>query len=369
MNEDLSHKELLQKVSELEQEAVARKQAEAKLKKQTEFLNLVLESLSHPFYVIDAHTYSIKLANAAALEKRSIAKPTCYALSHKQDAPCDSSEHPCPLEIIKKTKKPVRVEHIHYDQKGDPRHVEVHAYPIFDEEGQVAQIIEYTLDISDRKAIEAALKESERKFRAVAESAKDAVISADKNGNVVFWNPAAQDMFGYKADEIMGQPLTRLMPEKFRIDHQKGMARHAQTDQAGLIDQTVEKTGLTKEGLEFPIELSLSTWKAGEETFYTGIIRDISDRKRREKERDALIKNLQQSLATVKKLSGLLPICASCKKIRDDKGYWNQIEAYIREHSEAEFSHGICPECSQKLYPEYHQRILQKRKNQTKFGK
>jgi signal transduction histidine kinase len=62
---------------------------------------------------------------------------------------------------------------------------------------------------------------------------------------------------------------------------------------------------------------------------------------------------LQQALANVKKLSGFLPICASCKKIRDDKGYWNQIEAYIREHSEAEFSHSICPDCAQALYPEY----------------
>lgn len=67
-----------------------------------------------------------------------------------------------------------------------------------------------------------------------------------------------------------------------------------------------------------------------------------------------LNKELEQALYKVKTLSGLLPICASCKKIRDDKGYWQQIELYIREHSEAEFSHGICPECSIKLYPEYY---------------
>ncbi len=69
-----------------------------------------------------------------------------------------------------------------------------------------------------------------------------------------------------------------------------------------------------------------------------------------EEEREKLIRELQEALAKVKTLTGLLPICASCKKIRDDKGYWNQIEAYIRDHSEAEFSHGICPECMKKLY-------------------
>jgi hypothetical protein len=69
-------------------------------------------------------------------------------------------------------------------------------------------------------------------------------------------------------------------------------------------------------------------------------------------EKSEIIAQLQKALEEVKTLSGFLPICASCKKIRDDKGYWNQIEAYISEHSEAEFSHGICPECLEKLYPE-----------------
>ncbi|MDH4232403.1 MAG: PAS domain-containing protein [Nitrospirota bacterium] len=77
---------------------------------------------------------------------------------------------------------------------------------------------------------------------------------------------------------------------------------------------------------------------------------DITERKKLEDEKIALINQLQASLEKVKLLSGFIPICASCKKIRDDKGYWNQIEAYIRDHSEAEFSHGICPECAVKYH-------------------
>lgn len=72
-----------------------------------------------------------------------------------------------------------------------------------------------------------------------------------------------------------------------------------------------------------------------------------------ERERDRLIEQLQKALSEIKTLKGFLPICASCKKIRDDKGYWTQIEAYIREHTEAEFTHGICPECMKKLYHDY----------------
>ena len=71
-----------------------------------------------------------------------------------------------------------------------------------------------------------------------------------------------------------------------------------------------------------------------------------------DKEKSNAILRLNKALKEVKTLSGFLPICASCKKIRDDKGYWTQIEAYISEHSEAEFSHGICPECSKELYPD-----------------
>ena len=83
---------------------------------------------------------------------------------------------------------------------------------------------------------------------------------------------------------------------------------------------------------------------------------DITDSYQTEAERDQLIQELQQALASVKSLSGLLPICASCKKIRDDQGYWEQVEAYISSHSEATFTHSLCPECCHKLYPEFEGR-------------
>lgn len=78
----------------------------------------------------------------------------------------------------------------------------------------------------------------------------------------------------------------------------------------------------------------------------------VNFRKRAEEGQKQLVSELQEALAKVKTLSGLLPICASCKKIRDDKGYWSQIEAYISSHSQAEFTHSICPECAKKLYPD-----------------
>lgn len=85
----------------------------------------------------------------------------------------------------------------------------------------------------------------------------------------------------------------------------------------------------------------------------TGIIKDITEQKQYEEELKSLVKKLQSALDEVEVLRGILPICSSCKKIRTDSGYWEQIEVYISKHSDALFSHGICPDCSKKLYPEY----------------
>ena len=87
---------------------------------------------------------------------------------------------------------------------------------------------------------------------------------------------------------------------------------------------------------------------------YQELQQENAERQKAEVEKEAIIVRLQTALAQVKKLSGLLPICASCKKIRDDEGYWQDVAVYIRDHSEVEFSHGICPECMQRLYPEYY---------------
>jgi DNA repair exonuclease SbcCD ATPase subunit len=88
------------------------------------------------------------------------------------------------------------------------------------------------------------------------------------------------------------------------------------------------------------------------------LVEALEERQREAKERERLISELEDALSKVRTLSGLLPICSSCKNIRDDQGYWKQMEAYISEHSEAEFSHSMCPPCAQKLYPEVYASIF-----------
>lgn len=119
-------------------------------------LDKILDSLPHPFYVVNADNYSIVFANRAALAGQGKGGArTCYELTHHRSSPCcRHKEHPCPLETVKKTKKPILVEHFHYDGKGEQRFVEVHGFPIFDERGEVVEMIEYCFDITKRKQAE-----------------------------------------------------------------------------------------------------------------------------------------------------------------------------------------------------------------------
>ncbi len=111
----------------------------------------ILDSLTHPFYVIDVATYRIRLANRAARQTHRSGAATCYALSHGRDGPCDSPDHPCSVKVVTATGRPAVLEHIHLDEHGDPRNIEVHAFPVFDEAGKVTQVIEYCVDITERK--------------------------------------------------------------------------------------------------------------------------------------------------------------------------------------------------------------------------
>lgn len=178
------------------------------------------------------------------------------------------------------------------------------------------------------------------------------LVIVDQNGQVVFFNLEAEKIFGFAAGEVLDRSVEFLLPERFHHAHQAQREDflHQPADRLMGYDRTV--LGRRKDGTEIPLEVGLSHARSGGRLLVTAVVLDISRRRRVEAEREKLIEELRTALDNVKQLSGLLPICASCKKIRDDNGYWNQIESYIRDHSEAEFSHGLCPDCAKKLYPE-----------------
>lgn len=140
------------------------------------------------------------------------------------------------------------------------------------------------------------LRESEMKYRSVAQSANDAIVSADQRGNIIAWNTGAERIFGYQEAEVLRKPLTMLMPERYQAAHKQGLDRMRLTGQAKILNSTMELAGHRKGGQEFPLELSLSAWKTGEGTFYTGIIRDITERKHAEEALRALTASLEQKV-------------------------------------------------------------------------
>ncbi|WHZ23405.1 MAG: hypothetical protein OJF47_002517 [Nitrospira sp.] len=129
---------------------------------------------------------------------------------------------------------------------------------------------------------EHALSESEARFRSLVEAATDSIVLADHKGKILSWNRAASRLFGYTDEEVRGRPLTMLMPLRHRAAHEHGLARVKATGQSRLIGRLVELEGLRKDGSEFPLELSLAMWKADNAVFYSGIIRDITQRRRAE---------------------------------------------------------------------------------------
>ena len=125
--------------------------------------------------------------------------------------------------------------------------------------------------------------DSEQKYRAVAETASDAIVTVDIRGRIVYWNRAAESVFGYTERQILGQPMTRLIQQEHRDAHQQGWERLLQTDQPRLLGRTVELPGLHQNGRKFPLEMSLSRWLGGAgELFFTGLMRDVSQRKQGE---------------------------------------------------------------------------------------
>jgi PAS domain S-box-containing protein len=130
-----------------------------------------------------------------------------------------------------------------------------------------------------RKQAEEAHRRSEQQLRAIADTAVDAIVSADADGNIVYFNKAAERIFGYRAEEVIGRPIKILMPDRFKPAHEQGFARFLATGEQHVIGSTVELSALRKDGSEFPVELALSSWEAGGDQYFTGMLRDITERR------------------------------------------------------------------------------------------
>jgi PAS domain S-box-containing protein len=229
------------------------------------------------------------------------------------------------------------------------------------------------------------LEKSEERLRVIVESAHDGIVTTNAFGIIESVNARVIALFGYRPGKLIGEHLSMLLSSAYgERDEGESLQEYLERKKMGEPGVSYVVHGLRQDGQQFYMDMAVNEARLGGEKFYTVMVRDVTERvaaqrvlhqsrdelERRVKERTAaleesnarlhdeiarrkaLIIELQTAIGDIKTLSGLIPICASCKKIRDDKGYWNQIEVFIREHSDAEFSHGICPDCIQHLYPE-----------------
>ncbi|MBP7045147.1 MAG: PAS domain-containing protein [Chloroflexi bacterium] len=175
----------------------------------------------------------------------------------------------------------------------------------------------------------------------LVENMKDSILVVDKQNRVVDVNPALTRLLNLEISAIIGQKVEAILPEWSQLQ--------ATSEDDRTIEQEIQIPNSSAEYLNIRV-ISLQDSR-GKEQGKLIILRNITARKKMETEREELINRLQTTLGEVKTLSGLLPICANCKKIRDDQGYWQDVAVYVRDHSEAEFTHGMCPECMEAYYP------------------
>ena len=191
---------------------------------------------------------------------------------------------------------------------------------------------------------------SEQKYRDLFENANDAIFILDSDFNYKDVNKKAVELFGFSREEFLKLNVKDLIPQE---QHPVSEKEFDKLRQKGAYEKFVGKSQ-TKDGNWLDIEVNSSAiFKNGKIIGSRDIVRNITERKKAEQEKEALIADLQKALDEITTLKGILPFCSFCKKVRDDKGYWEQVDIYISNHSEANFSHSICPACAKKHYPEF----------------
>jgi PAS domain S-box-containing protein len=186
---------------------------------------------------------------------------------------------------------------------------------------------------------------------AIVAHSDDAIFSKTLNGTILSWNAAAERIYGYAAEEMIGRSASVLVPPNLTHEFNELITKILRGD--GVV--RYETIRLRKDRRQIHVSLTVSPIRDREDNVVgvSTIARDVTEQRQQQEEHLRLIQDLSDALAQVKTLRGLLPICAWCKKIRDDRGYWQQVEFYVEDHSLAEFTHGICPECKKKATPQY----------------
>ncbi len=192
------------------------------------------------------------------------------------------------------------------------------------------------------------------RFKGLVENATDIIYWTDAKGFFTVVNPTAMRVMRFAEHELVGKHFTDLIEATHRA---AALAFYQRQFRDRLPHSYYEFPAVTGTGsiVWFGQNVRALFDDAGLIIGFEAVARDITERKALEQDRERLIDQLREALASVKVLRGLLPICACCKMVRNDQGYWQQIEGYLREHTDAEFTHGLCPGCLETYYKQIEQ--------------
>jgi len=196
---------------------------------------------------------------------------------------------------VLEARAPMEFEEIALQEDGQHTSI-VHKFPLFNGQGEIYAIGGIVTDITERRKEESARRFSDERYRVLVEAANDAVLSIEETGAILFANPATTRIFGYDSTELIGKPLTKLMPEFMHKLHETGLKRYLATGQRHMNWQGAQLIGLRKDGQEFPAEMSLGELTQNGKRLFTGFIRDISEREQAEEMRTTAVEFLTKPL-------------------------------------------------------------------------
>jgi PAS domain S-box-containing protein len=336
----------------------AQKLAEEELRHERNILRTLIDNLPDSVYVKD--TKSCKtIANEA--DVHNMGGQSEAEVLGKNDFDFYSADVAAAFyaddQSVIQTGQPIlNKEEFFIDKEGKEHWLLTSKLPLMDEHGRITSLVGVGREITEQKRIEEALRHEKTLLDALMDNIPDSIYFKDRQCRLLRMNrKEMRDLNMDDMSQIVGKTDIDLWGEEF--------GRKTFTDEQRLMESGEPIIGLI-ESRQLEDGQTNWTWTtkvplrddSSQIVGLVGITRDINDLMNAQTARDKLIKELQNALADVKTLSGLVPICANCKQIRDDKGFWTQVEFYIQQRSEARFTHGICPDCMKKLYPDFLQK-------------
>ncbi|HTY57395.1 MAG TPA: PAS domain S-box protein [Bacteroidota bacterium] len=324
----------------IDRDVTEARRAEALVRESQQRYHQLFEASPIPIMVYDAGTLAILEVNPASVEHYGYSREEFLAMTVKDIRPAED----VPAFVTHIGTEANREEKTstwrHCRKDGSIMQVEINSHPV-DWENHRARLV-LVHDITDLLSVEEELRVQKSHFERLFQSAPEGIALLDGSGIVHDTNAAFGQMFGFLREEMLGRDIVEItIPPGGREEARRALASVLKGENVSL-----ESARLRKDGQLVDVSIIAVPVDNGRGTRMAYVLyRDITQKKRGDREREDLILQLQKALTDVKTLGGLLPICAWCKKIRDDKGYYHQIETFIAKHSEVKFTHGICPEC------------------------